>query len=406
MKYKILSLIVLFNSFGNCFCQVSSSDYTMAMYKKISAIKSYVDERYKNTLTIRRIETGILDNLNNQLIGTTERQLFSGHNYLICAFTDARVADMKLKVYKKEGQELNIIKTVNEYSAYSTADLIGDIEETTITPDADALYEFEISATGGINKTSARYCILVFSRETTTPMPATPTIYNIDNYSVCEWDAQKNKYGDWGSATNYSCSFEINSDESIVKWKRPNSVTTYYITDKDNSLDKWITYTIRSNNGDRYAFMIPKLDGEYVRMIKFDGKENNPVTEYHIIVSGSGKSKMTYSIASYSDATYNTTLRKYNNFGSDTTFSCLFEVNADETILTWRESSGTITTFYIVKKDDSDSKWSEYTIKSAYGTQYTFKIPKDDSKYIRVIIKDGNLYNPLRNYHMINKWAD
>lgn len=299
MKKIILIIPTLFIILSS-FSQFGSSEYSMAVYKKVSSINAYFESKYKDTFVLRRVETGILDQYTDGLYGSTERMLFADKKYLMAAFTDSRMKDFKLVISQKnDNGSWQVYKTVNDNKATDTKDLIGDLEVAYVTPAKTASYKIEIMA-GGQTSGTSRYGIMLLSEEISN-QPQTnnnnnnsgtdisnktsnnKVTYSIDNYSVADYNTTANKYGDFGTVTSYSCLFIVNAGETIITRKEASgSVTVYYIENKDDTDERWLDYTIRSSDGKKYGFMLPKNGNKYIRVLKRDGAGHNPLTDYHI----------------------------------------------------------------------------------------------------------------------------
>src|SRR5277367_2347589 len=91
----------------------SSYDYIKAVCDRIMKTNNEMIDRFRDTLAVRRIETGILSQSNEGLSATTERTLFSGKTYLVYVCTDRRVMDLKMNVYSNTNSEWRLLKTVN-----------------------------------------------------------------------------------------------------------------------------------------------------------------------------------------------------------------------------------------------------------------------------------------------------
>jgi hypothetical protein len=117
-------------------------------------------------------------------------------------------------------------------------------------------------------------------------------------------------------------------------------------------------------------------------------------------------SKTTYSIDNYSNAQFNAAKDAYDDFGAETSYMCLFEINSEETVVKQTESSGSTSVYYIQSKNYEDDKWIKYTIRSTEGIMYKFYLPKGNNSYIRVTKVDSNANNTLTDYHIKTKWTD
>lgn len=298
MKNKIIGLFLLLLSYFPCFSQ-KSYDYTMAIYNKISSFNLFMKDKYKDTFSVMRIETGVLSSENNILYSSSKRKLFYGNEYIIAALTDSRVKNFELKIYNANGDNWTYLDTkVEDVSPdLNSTDLIGHLKFFTITPGSNAIYKFEISTSTQSN-TLGRYGIMTWAKNVDDQSGTTNTktdndnntssktqlTYNVDNYSISKFDSTTDRYGDFGEQANYSCIFVINANQTVVTQRAPSgSVSTYDIIQKDDTNNNWTIYFIRSTSGATYKFMVPKDGNEYIRVIKTDGNNNNPLTDYHIL---------------------------------------------------------------------------------------------------------------------------
>ena len=179
MKKAFFIAIALLNTL--CLFSQGSSEYSMAVYKKVSSINSYFESKYRDTFVLRRVETGVLDQYTDGLYGSTERILYADKKYLMAAFTDSRMKDFKLIISQKnDNGSWQVYKTINDNKATDTKDLIGDLEVASVTPAKTASYKIEIMSNGQTSGTS-RYGIMLLSEEISSQPQASNNTNNNNN---------------------------------------------------------------------------------------------------------------------------------------------------------------------------------------------------------------------------------
>jgi hypothetical protein len=153
----------------------SSYDYIKAICDRIISTDNEMTERFKDTLAVRRIETGILSQSNEGLSASTERTLFSGKTYLVYVFTDRRVMDLKMNVYSNTNNEWHLLKTIdkNQNTNKAADNMYGDYELYDLVVDSTMDYKVEIAAPAG--NAAARYGMIIWSKDApANPTPADP----------------------------------------------------------------------------------------------------------------------------------------------------------------------------------------------------------------------------------------
>lgn len=133
----------------------SGYDYIKAICDRIVSTDNEMIERFRDTLAVRRIETGVLKPSSEGLSASTERTLFSGKSYLLYVFTDRRVTDLKMNVYSFSNHQWRLLKTIDKNS--------GDYEQYTLDVDSTMDYKVEIKAPAG-NTASPRYGMIIWSK--------------------------------------------------------------------------------------------------------------------------------------------------------------------------------------------------------------------------------------------------
>jgi hypothetical protein len=158
----------------------SSYDYIKAICDRITSTDNEMTERFRDTLAVRRIETGILSQSNEGLSASTERTLFSGKTYLVYVFTDRRVMDLKMNVYSNSKNEWHLLKTVdkNQNTNKAADNMYGDYELYALAVDSTMDYKVEIAAPAA-NAAAARYGMIIWSKD--APASSTPTPTNPPN---------------------------------------------------------------------------------------------------------------------------------------------------------------------------------------------------------------------------------
>jgi hypothetical protein len=143
----------------------SGYDYIKAICDRIISTDNEMTERFKDTLAVRRIETGFLTPSNEGLSASTERTLFSGKTYFVYVFTDRRVMDLKMNVYSFSNHQWHLLKTIdkNQNNNRSADNFYGDYEQYTLDVDSTMDYKVEITAPAG-NVAAPRYGMIIWSK--------------------------------------------------------------------------------------------------------------------------------------------------------------------------------------------------------------------------------------------------
>src|ERR1700760_4168004 len=125
---KTIAIFLLFQFmvlFG--YSQTGSNEYTSATFNYSSSLYKYIKDKFKDTIELRRPETGVLYPVKGELFATTYRKLFKGNHYMVFAYTDERVKDFSLKCYKENelvkeittGDKEGSFEHIGKYELYS-----------------------------------------------------------------------------------------------------------------------------------------------------------------------------------------------------------------------------------------------------------------------------------------------
>lgn len=281
---KAISLLIIFSLvISDTFSQSKQNFYDKS--SSINDLLATIVNRYKDSAqSVAHAESGILTISSNSNTEYTTRNLYPNNKYTIMSFTSPGIRDFKLRVWKKNNSDSwvrfdSIDK--NSSTTISANAVLGDIENIDIFPTEVSEYAFELVSVNRLNKTGRFGLVILREDAQAVVKDKTDKSYSIDYYSVCEYDNTRNDYGAWGEHKAYSCIFTINQAETIVKRTESPSgdVDTYYIENKTVETN-WTVYTIRSQNGTKYSFLIPGAKGEFIRIYK--GSGNVPLTDYHI----------------------------------------------------------------------------------------------------------------------------
>ena len=249
----------------------SSYEYTRAIYDKIIAMDKEVKKSYGDSMTIRRIETGILAQSGSSLQSSIERMLFTGNRYIFYVFTDKRCRDLKMNVYSTAGDKWTPRQTTdkNEKKTSSSDDLYGDYEIMSITPDTSQDYKIEIVAPAG-DAAAARFGMMIWSKDVkaadqTQSQPQTPqtttgtgsVYYSINSTKTCYWNAGTKAYENCKDADQSSL-FVFNANKTVFTHTTDNLTSKYYVqSNQYNTENKLTQYEVVSDAGNKYTFMVP-----------------------------------------------------------------------------------------------------------------------------------------------------
>lgn len=253
-----------------------------------SILKYAVSDAEKEKSYVVHAETGIctINKSNNR--DYTSRTLFQGTTYLIRTFTDTRIEDFKLRVWKwANGQwERYDSSNVNNKRSLNIKGL-GDKEAIKIAPAADGDYAFELVSNSAANKTG-RYAIMIeaannSSTTTTTTTTAGKFFASCDTVYDANLKIDKNNNfqvdGNW-TFTRMNTLFEINPQQTVITHTTPDMTSSYFVQSKSND-GVIFTYEVKSDAGNTYTF---KLDTKGY-MLHIYGKTSagqNFVRSWHV----------------------------------------------------------------------------------------------------------------------------
>ena len=148
----------------------SGFDYTKAILDRIVTADSELTARFKDSLAVRRVETGILSQSKLGMSASTERTLLSGKTYLLHVFTDRRAMDLKMNIYSNKDNEWRLLKTIdkNQNTSKAADNLYGDYELYDLAVDSTMNYRVEITAPAG---SAAGYGMIIWSKDVPPQAP-------------------------------------------------------------------------------------------------------------------------------------------------------------------------------------------------------------------------------------------
>jgi hypothetical protein len=276
----------------------SSYDYVKAICDRIISTDNEMTERFKDTLAVRRIETGILTQSTEGLSASTERTLFSGKTYLVYVFTDRRVMDLKMNVYSNSNNEWHLLKTVdkNQNTNKAADNMYGDYELYALSVDSTMDYKVEIAAPAG-NAAAARYGMIIWSkdapaqtstdntgRSTNPPNTGTgpvSTFFSTEQKKTCYWDANAKEYRNCQDEAATTL-FVLNSNKTVFRHTTDNMSSSYFVQNTTYADDKHLTsYEVVSDAGNKYTFMIPD-DGTSLLILNNADPNNTYYVKYTI----------------------------------------------------------------------------------------------------------------------------
>jgi hypothetical protein len=232
-------------------------------------------------------ETGIFTINKSSSSDYTSRTLFQGTSYVVTIFTDPRIADFKLLVWKMvngEWQRYDSSNTTNK-SILNTNGL-GDREFIKLSPPADGEFAFQLVSASSANKTG-RYAVMIEAASISTGtgtatgtgtgstsntgttgtgtnsgsttgttgkfFVSCDTVYdaNLKVGKDNKWEAD----GQW-TYTRLSTLFEINPAGTVITHTTPDMTSSYFVQSKSND-GTVFTYEVKSDAGNTYTF---KLD--------------------------------------------------------------------------------------------------------------------------------------------------
>lgn len=305
---KTIAIFILFQFMVLIgYCQTGSNEYTSATYNYSSTIYTFMKNKFGDTISLRRLETGVLYPVKGQLFASTTRKLFKGNHYMVFAYTDDRVKDFSLKCYKNDA----VFKEIPSGSKEGSFAHIGNYELFSFDATDDAVYEFDIIAPN--QERAARYGLMLFSSTTPqtnqtqpnnngnnnggdlvsggviTPPSAPYVSYNIDYYQFATLDRTKNAYGAWSAQKTYACNFTLNYDQTLFT-ETAAGKNYYYkvVTKRTSDNQKWFMYDVTNSSGQSLTFFVPtstNTDGVFrmSRDYTSNGTTTNYLFDYHIV---------------------------------------------------------------------------------------------------------------------------
>jgi hypothetical protein len=281
---KKLFIFIIALTTGSMAVAQSSYDYIKAVCDKIISTDNDMTVRFKDTLVVRRIETGVLSQSAEGLEAFTQRTLYGGKSYLLYVFTDRRVPDLKMNIYSDAKGQWRLLQTVNknENNNRASDNMYGDYEIYSLSPDTTGIYKVEITAPAG-NTAAARYGLIIWSRElksgdassgsSGSNQPSTgsgggsstagSTYFSTDKRKTCYWDAKDKAYRNC-QEEDAATLFVLNPNKTVFKHTTEKMTSSYFIQNKVYKDDKKTTnYEVVSDAGNKYTFMVPD-DSSYL----------------------------------------------------------------------------------------------------------------------------------------------
>jgi hypothetical protein len=276
MKKLLIFIIAL--AAGRMATAQSSYDYINAVCNRIITMDNDMTKRFKDTLVIRRVETGVLSQSGEGLQASTQRTLYSGKTYLLYVFTDRRVPDLKMNVYSQSNGLWQLLQTVNKNENRNSAsdNMYGDWEIYAMSPDTTQEYKVEIAAPAG-NAAAARYGMIIWSKELKNDQAssgssgsnqsssgsgggstiASGTYFSTDRRKTCYWDPNDKVYKNC-QEEDAATLFVLNANKTMFKHTTDKMSSTYYVQNKVYKEDKKSThYEVVSDAGNKYTFIVP-----------------------------------------------------------------------------------------------------------------------------------------------------
>jgi len=303
MKQLTYILIVLLFT-QDAWSQKKAEDPNSASFLN-AFLKIYVRNKENKSDNVVHAETGIIT-INSSLQGDyTTRQLYTGNTYTVETFTDPRIEDFKLLIWKKDAS--------NNWQRYDSADEsnhaslkvdgIGDREMVYIKPTETKEYAIQLlSKSSAANKTGRYGVILIAEKNGTTKTQTNnggggggnagnggstggssgggtgnggsgsggnsgggsrntlaagkKNYLSCDYYSVVFLKKDNNdrwqKDGDW-TQTNESSLFLLNSGQTMFEHTTPEMKSSYFIQSRSND-GKTLTFEVKSDVGNSYSF--------------------------------------------------------------------------------------------------------------------------------------------------------
>jgi len=272
MKKLATIFLILALAYGSHAQDLNSASYMNTI------LQGAVQKMESNNGNVVHAETGIVT-INSSLNGDyTTRELYAGNTYTITVFTDTRVPNFKLLIWKKNA--------ANDWERFDSVDennhtklgleAIGDKEVIRIKPLENKDYAIQLFSQSSGNKTGRYGVIIVADKNatqtgtgtgnggTTTPTTTTPstssankkTFMSCDYYSFTYLKKDNNDKwaldGDW-ERTDESSLFMLNPAETMFEHTTPAMKSTYYVQSKSND-GKVFSFEVKSDVGNSYTF--------------------------------------------------------------------------------------------------------------------------------------------------------
>ncbi len=319
MKNTILFILFL-SLAGKGFGQLGTNEYSAAIFNRISIFYKDIKATFKDTLVLRRVETGILEEGKDNLLGSIQRKLYQGNGYLVAAFTDARVRNYELRCYKKntETDKWDFVKSITEPGRKSDDNLLADMKVLSTTATEDGTYMFEIVADKNVDKSTSRYAIMLWSEQTaatgssgnsgsgnsgsgnnggtsggsggsTSSATANNTYYSVDNVDYCVYDSVQKNFKICTNKPDASSLFELNANGTMFTHTTADLTSRYYVKSKkfDKDLNVY-EYQVMSDVGNGYTFYVPVSGSGFFSILKDNGNQSY-LLKHHIKSSWTGQ---------------------------------------------------------------------------------------------------------------------
>ena len=276
-------------------------------------LKYIVQDMEKKKENVVHAETGIFTINKSMVSDFTNRRLYRGNTYTIVVFTDTRIRDFKLLVWKSDtAGRWSRYDSVNENDhARLNSKSVGDQEVIHVTPDEDREYSFQLTSETSGN-TTGRYGVVIIAelagaKKTTgvtgggangngsngsgaggsTGNGGTTTragvnggtnTGNLKTYLSCDYYSTiwlkknaANKWvmdGDW-TRTDESSLFVLNPEETVFEHTTPRQKSSYYVQSRKNE-GKVYTYEVKSDVGNNYTFEVDLAQDRMDIMVRAD----------------------------------------------------------------------------------------------------------------------------------------
>lgn len=293
---KIFCTLLIFTLSLSAFAQDLNSASWLNSVLEIAVRNAEKEKAY-----VVHAETGIFTINKSSFSDYMSRNLFNGTTYTVTVFTDPRIIDFKLLVWKMvDGKWQRYDSSNISNKNILNINGIGDRERIKVNPPSDGQYAFELISASYTNKTG-RYAVMIEavsngtsgsnnngatgagngtssnnknnggSGNTTAKtgkfFASTDTLYSanlkIDNNNKFQTD------GEWSYNPLHTL-FEINPAGTVITHTTPEMTSSYFVQSKSND-GVVFTYEVKSDAGNSYTF---KLDTQGY-MLNIYGKTAN-----------------------------------------------------------------------------------------------------------------------------------